>query len=140
MKAYVADASVVAAAFFQEEHASRARKLLLGDCELHAPDLIYAEVGNVIWTRHQRSEIDEDEAGALAADLLRLPLSIAPAADLVEPALTLAMGTGRTVYDCIYLALAIKVDAVLISADRRLVNGLGGGPFKKHVAALGSYR
>jgi predicted nucleic acid-binding protein len=140
MRAYVPDASVVAAAFFQEEHASRARKLLLGNYKLHAPDLIYAEVGNVIWKRHQRAEIDEDEAGALATDLLRLPLSIAPAADLVESALTLAMGTGRTVYDCIYLALAIKADAVLISVDRRFVNALQGGPFKKHVALLADNR
>ena len=46
MKTCVIDASVVAAAFFQEEHAGAARTLLAGKHQLHAPDLIHAEVAN----------------------------------------------------------------------------------------------
>ena len=59
MNPRVVDASVVAAAFFQEKHAQPARSLLVSDAPLHAPDLIYAELGNVIWKRRARGEIDQ---------------------------------------------------------------------------------
>ena len=138
MKACVIDASVVAAALFQEAHAEAARALLVADCERHAPDLILAEVGNVIWKRHGRKEIDEAEARQMLADCLRLPLRIIPSGDLVESALALALRTNRTLYDCLYLALAIRTKSAFMTADKRLVNALAGGPFEKHVAWLGS--
>jgi predicted nucleic acid-binding protein len=140
MKPCVLDASVVAAAFLQEEHAKRARALLVSGREMHAPDLVYAELANVIWKRCGRGEIDEEEAGRLLGDLLRLPLEITSCGDLAEPALQLALGTGRTVYDCLYLALAVKTKTVLISADRRLVNALASTPLAEHVAWIGGTR
>ncbi|MCX5684593.1 MAG: type II toxin-antitoxin system VapC family toxin, partial [Planctomycetota bacterium] len=138
MKPCVVDASVVAAAFFQEDHAAAARAILVAGGELHAPDFLLTEVANVIWKRHGRREIDEAEARQLLADCLRLPLKISPSSGLVEPALELAMRTKRTVYDCLYLALAVKTKAVLVSTDKRFVNALAGGPFEKHIAWLGS--
>jgi predicted nucleic acid-binding protein len=138
MKACVLDASVVAAAFFQEDHADRALQLLAGGGALHAPDLIYAELANVIWKRHGRGEIDPDEAGRLLADFRRLPLEITPCGDLVEAALELALRLGRSVYDCLYLALAVKNRSVMVSADKRLVNALAGTPLAKHIAWIGS--
>lgn len=138
MKTCVVDASVVAAAFFQEEHAESARALLVGKRELHAPDLIYAEVANVIWKRHGRGEIDENEPGQLMADVLRLPLRITPCGSLVEAALGLALRTRRTVYDCLYLALAVKTRSVMYSSDKRLVHALADGPLNKCVAWIGA--
>ncbi len=140
MKTCVVDASVIAAAFFQEEHAESAQALLAGKRALHAPDLIYAEVGNVIWKRHARGEIDEEEAAQLMADVLRLPLRITPSSDLVEAALELALRTGRTVYDCLYLVLAVRSKSVMHTSDKRLVNALADGPLRKHVAWIGGYR
>ena len=140
MKACIVDASVVAAAFFREPHADAARALLATDRELHAPDLIYAEVANVIWKRQRRGEIDETEAIELLDDLLSLPLRIASSEELLAPALQLAMQTDRTVYDCLYLALAVTNKAVMVSADKRLVNALAGSPIGKYVAWIGEYR
>ena len=140
MKTCVLDASVVAAAFFQEDHADRAHRLLAAGHLLHAPDLIYAELANVIWKRHNREEIDQDEAGRLLADLRNLPLQITPCGDLVQPALELALRTGRNVYDCLYLALAVKTRTVVFSADKRLVNGLAGTPLAKHIVWIGDAR
>lgn len=140
MKPYILDASVAAAAFFQEEHADRAGKLLVGRHALHAPDLIYAELANVIWKRSIRGEIDEKEAAGLLADLGSLPLRITPCGDLVDAALELALRTGRSVYGCLYLALAVKADSVMVTADQRLVNALAGTPVAKHVAWIGQFR
>lgn len=137
MKSVVVDASVVAAAFFAEVRTKAARATLVSGARLLAPELIYAEVANVIWKRCGRGEIDEDEAGELLADVLSLPLEIAPADQLVGPALELAIRSGRTVYDCLYLALAVREKTRMLSDDRRLVNSLAQGPLKDYVGWLG---
>jgi predicted nucleic acid-binding protein len=127
----------VAAAFFQEPHAERAREVLASDRPLYAPDLISAEFGNVVWKRFTRREITEEEAAQLMADFLRLPLQVTPTGELADVALQLAVRTGRTVYDCVYLALAVRTNSVLVTADKRLVNALAGSPLAKHVAGIG---
>ena len=48
MKRLVVDASVVAAAFFPEKHTEAAQALLLSGGDFSAPDLIYAEIANVV--------------------------------------------------------------------------------------------
>jgi predicted nucleic acid-binding protein len=138
MRPCVVDASVVAAAFFQEEHARAAEALLASKRELHAPDLLHAEVANVIWKRHGWGEIDEAQATEMMADVLRLPLQVTPSVNLVGAALELALTTRRTVYDCLYLALAVRSKSVMYTSDRRLVHALADGPLKSHVAWIGA--
>lgn len=140
MKAAVIDASVVAAAFFPEPHSAAGQAMLTSDVHLHAPDLIYAEVANVIWKRHRRGEIDGRDAADLWGDILSLSLDIVPSEQLAGPALELALRTGRTVYDCLYVALALQTKTVMVSTDRRLVNALASGPLKDSVSWLGQPR
>ena len=140
MKPRVVDASVVAAAFFQEADAEFARAVLVSGEELRAPELIYAEVANVIWKRCSRGEINAQEARQLLADFLRLPLRITPCMELADAALELAIQTGRSAYDCLYLALAVQCRGVLVSSDRRLVNALSRGPLSRHIAWVGEHR
>jgi predicted nucleic acid-binding protein len=137
MKAAVLDASVIAAAFFPEPHSAAARALLVSGNDLYAPDLVYAEVANVIWKRYGRGEIDQRDAADLLSDVMGLPLEITPSEQLAGPALELAMRTGRTAYDCLYVALAVQLGGRMITNDRRLVNALANGPLKNHVAWLG---
>jgi len=137
MKAVVIDASVIAAAFFPEPHSVAAKALLASGDGLYAPDLIYAEVANVIWKRHGRGDIDDQDAADLLSDVMRLPLKITPSEQLVGPALELAMRTGRTAYDCLYVALAVQIKTTMVSNDRRLVNALARGPLKDHITWLG---
>ncbi|MBC8373779.1 MAG: type II toxin-antitoxin system VapC family toxin [Phycisphaerae bacterium] len=137
MKVCVIDASVIAAAFFQEQFAQVAAALLASARPLHAPDLVISEVANVIWKRQRRNEIDSTEAAGLLADFQMLPLNITSSSELVESALELALGTGRTVYDCLYLALAVKTESIMASADKRLVNALVGTPLDKHIVWIG---
>ncbi len=137
MTARVIDASVVAAAFFPEKHSAAARAVLRGTQELLVPDLLFAEMANVIWKRQQRREIDSDEAGQLIEDVLMMPWRITPSNELAAAALEIAMRTARTVYDCLYLALAVRSGEVLVTADKRLVNALTSGPLEGHISWLG---
>jgi hypothetical protein len=47
---------------------------------------------------------------------------------LLEAAFEIATRTGRTVYDSLYVALAVQSGCRLITADERLYNTLEGGP------------
>lgn len=137
MKRCIIDASVIATAFFQEEFEELSWTLLASDCSLLAPEMIIAEVGNVIWKRFRRGEISEEEAGQLLADFLRLPLRITPSESLIESALQIAMRANRTAYDSLYVALAVKTESVMVTADKRLINALAGSPLEKYVKWLG---
>jgi len=133
MKPCVLDASAIAAAVFQEPGADKVQALLKSGRALHAPGLIHAEVAKVIWKRFRRGEIDQDEAGEVLKEFLRLPLEVTPSVELVEPSLQLALTTGQTVYDCLYLALAIRMGSKLLTADKKLANALAGTPMERHV-------
>ena len=50
----------------------------------------------------------------------------------------IALGTGRSVYDRVYLALAIALDCRLVTADERLVNAFADGPLGRHVLWVGT--
>ncbi|MBI1367358.1 MAG: PIN domain-containing protein [Planctomycetes bacterium] len=136
MSAFVMDASVIAAALFDETHADRARALLTRGSELFVLDLLHAELGNVIWKRFSRREIDATEATDLLADVLRLPLIVLPSMELIASALQIALRTRRTVYDCLYLAAALHQKAVLVTVDKRLVNALASTPLANHIRHL----
>lgn len=138
MNRCVLDASTVAAAFLQERWAANAQALLSGEAtEFHAPDLLAAEFANVIWKRVTRGQLDAGEADALLSDFQRLPITWTASSKLCGPALAMASATGRTVYDCLYVALAVSLDCRMISADKRLVNALATTPLAKHVVWIG---
>ena len=140
MTTLVVDASVVVKWFFPEEHSDAARRLLAARrYALLAPDLIWSEAGNAVWKRVRRGELAADEASQIAADLIRLPLTTTGTHGLAAAALELALATGRTVYDCMYLALAIDRECRLVTADERFVNALATTPLARrirHVAKL----
>jgi predicted nucleic acid-binding protein len=58
-----------------------------------------------------------------------VPLITHAVVPLLEPAYEIAVVTGRTVYDGVYLALASALGCRLVTADRKLYNALQGGPF-----------
>lgn len=120
----VVDASVAAKWYFAEPGHEVADRILAagveGERELLAPDLIVPEFANVMWKRVRRRECSR----AAAAQILALwdvdcPQLVA-SSDLAAQAFELAITLGQSVYDCLYLALAIELQASLATADRQL--------------------
>ena len=138
MTRFVVDASVAAKWFFAEEHSSEARRLLSKSHELLAPDLIWSELGNIAWKKVRRSEITPDEAMGVLGDALQTPLVVTDARFLICSALDLALASGRTTYDCMYLALAIGAKCRMATADDRLFNALASTPLAKHLRHVSS--
>lgn len=55
-----------------------------------------------------------------------------PTAGLLHEAFEIALVTRRTVYDCLYIALAERLGCV-VTADRKLYNATRGGPYAPRV-------
>jgi predicted nucleic acid-binding protein len=124
LTAWVVDASVAVKWFIPEIHSEVAKRLLIEGNELVAPELLLPEVGNILWKKYRIGELEAVEAREILADLRRLPLHLVRMAPYIENALALAVQHGRTVYDCIYLALAIHRGGRFVTADRKLINAL----------------
>jgi predicted nucleic acid-binding protein len=117
---HVVDASVVVKWFVPEVHSDAARDLLTTAGQLISPDLLFPEVGNTVWKKVRRGELAPGLAGRLVADLARIGVETVPSRALLVDAHALAVHTGLTVYDATYVALAIRLDTTLVTADHRL--------------------
>jgi predicted nucleic acid-binding protein len=131
----VVDASIVIKWHVTEVHSEAAMRLL-GDSgpELHVPDLMYPEVGNILWKKTRRGDLTVEQARAIVRLVAAAPLEIYPSAPLFEAAFEIAASTGRTVYDSLYVALAVQLGTRLVTADERLFNALKGGPLGSSIA------
>src|SRR5262245_35898306 len=112
----------------------RARLLLAAEYQLLAPDLLWAELGNVLWKRQRRGELEQRTAMGLLRDFSRLPIEFHAAERWTEAALDLAMRQGVTVYDGLYLALAAGNECRVVTADRRLYEACQAGVLAQAVS------
>ncbi len=132
----VVDASVAVKWFVREVHAEAAMRILDSNYELIAPDLIWAEFGNVLWKRRRRGEITLVTARAIPLDFKRFPFATIPIVPLVEAALEIADRLRRSVYDSLYLALAEHRECRLVTADRRFFDAASDSALAVHMLWL----
>jgi predicted nucleic acid-binding protein len=123
---FAVDANVVVKWVTPEEHSESAARLLSEGLELWAPDLVWAESGNILWKKWWREEVAEERVPVLLQALQSFPLNILPSEKLVDAAWEIARDFRRSFYDSLYLALAIYQECPLVTADRRLYNAVGG--------------
>jgi predicted nucleic acid-binding protein len=137
MTPYVVDSSVVVKWYVAESLTALALRVRGGPAPLHAPDFLHVEVGNILWKKRRQGALARPVADAILADLPGLAiLTRHPTAPLVAPAFDLADRGGRTVYDCVYLALAVQLGGQVVTADERHVNALAGTPWAGHMIKL----
>jgi predicted nucleic acid-binding protein len=141
VKGYVVDASVAIKWFVPEEFAGNALRLLarrrIEVTALHVPDLLFCEVGNILWKKHRRGELSVPEVHGVIEALASVAKTSHACEPLLSVAAQMACEHGRTVYDCVYLALAFSLNLPLVTADRRLYNGITGTPWQPLVKWVG---
>src|ERR1700686_3394750 len=117
----VVDASVVVKWFLPEPSDQAALRLLRHYQEesvrLFAPALIMLEVSNVFCKRVRRGEM----SAVRAKEAYRLLKINAPVLvddrELMDEAVMLALASGQALYNCLYLALALRQGSEMITAD-----------------------
>ena len=121
---YVVDASVIVKWFLHHQEADRDRALALRDLhitgrsKIHIPRLALLEVLNAI----RFSPKADEEAGEMALDTLQdLHLEVKPGdVNALRKANAIAWAYKITIYDALYVALARRLGALLVTADARL--------------------
>ena len=86
---------------------------------LIAPELWLVEAANALWRRTRRGEMSGEEARERLTKLRDAPVASAPIERDLLAAADLAGALDHPVYDCLYLAMAIREDTQLVTADRR---------------------
>ncbi len=131
LRACVLDASVAAKWVLppeHEPHAANAQTLLeqhtRGILQFVVPDLFWPEIGNILWKAARIGRISPATALESLTLLHEVSFRTLPSQPLLNKALSLAIKFDRTVYDCVYVALAIASGATFITADERLANAV----------------
>ena len=133
MNRYVVDASVAIKWFIPEIHSEAALRLQRSRYRLHVPALMTLELGNVLAKKIRRGELTRAEGDGILKELKHLPLQRHADERLFPAAYQLALDTQRSVYNCLYLALAEAIDGVMITADHKFYLSLSGGSYGRRV-------
>ena len=128
MDKLVVDSSVVVKWFLVEPYSTEARTILdgyqAGRLSFHAPDLLNAELGNILWKKQLFQGLDGADAQDVLDRFATLQVAFTSTESLLRDAHRMAVTLRRTVYDALYLALSAREDCQFVTADEKLVNAV----------------
>ena len=140
---FVVDVSVAAKWVLRgpEEHfVPQARELLLqiveGEIQVIVPDLFWVELGNVLWNAVRRGRCTRLTAESGMREVQQQGLITSSSQGLLEAAFDIAVRFNCTVYDSMYIALASRRGAQLVTADEKLANAVAAHFPVKWLGAL----
>jgi len=121
---FVLDCSIAAKWVLPEPDRAPALELFdqyaSGEVLLIAPDTLLAEFASLVAKRHRRKQISVEQAH----EAFSLMVKCAPRLFDMRPrlfrALELSLQYQLSLWDCVYLALALEHDCPVLTADRRL--------------------
>jgi predicted nucleic acid-binding protein len=99
-------------------------KYVQGEVRFVVPDLFWAELASAFRMAIRLGRFSKTSAQEAITYLLKCDLPAYPAAPLLERAFPIATAFDRSVYDSLYVALAVHSQSQLITADERLANSL----------------
>jgi len=125
----VVDSSVVIKWLVPEPYSTEARRLLndyqAGTLTLLAPDLLPAEVGNIIWKKQRFQGMAAADAQIILDAFRALTFTLTSASVLLAEAYAIAVAHQCSVYDALYVALSVREQCHLVTADQKLIAALG---------------
>ena len=132
MNSFVLDASVAAKWFLPENEEPLAAEALqlaeeyaAGRIALIVPDLFWIELANILWKAQRIGRISARAAEDALQSAVDLRMPTYDSGAVLKDAFAIATRFQRTVYDCIYIALAIFAQRPMITADKRLFHAVG---------------
>lgn len=133
----VVDASVIVKWFLTEPGSAEAERLHAE--ETIAPELWISETANALWKRHLRGDIDQAVLEGFAATATAATIETEPISRDIVAALDLARRLRHPVYDCLYLASAVRNETYVVTADRRFFAVVAQDPhLAPHIRLLGA--
>jgi hypothetical protein len=140
VRTLVIDASVALKWLVPEEMSDIATDIYGAGDRLVAPRLITTEVANALVRKTTQGLLSRQQATYHFSTLLALLRELIDVDDLIVPARENACILRHPVDDLIYLETARRVDAPLVTADRRFTAKLAGTELARHVTLLSDWR
>ena len=122
MTSYIVDASVVAEFIVGGSYTPNARALFKGAFAgdlFSVPELCLAECANVIWKMVRFRGMRPDQAITALRNLKALPLKRAATKSVLGTALAIGLKHDLSIYDSLYIALALRTGNVFVSIDSK---------------------
>jgi predicted nucleic acid-binding protein len=123
----ILDASVVLKWIINESDSTEAL-VLAGRPDGAAPTTLNVEAGYVLTKMVRQRLITAGEARAAWIELSAAGLRLVGDDGLLRSALELSLRLSANYYDCLYLALAVIENDVLVTADERFVRAVRAAP------------
>ena len=136
---FVVDASVAVKWLVAEQGADVALELATSGQELHAPRLMASEVASTLRRKARSGEIDRGVAVVLLANVPDMPVRWGADESVSADAVRLALALDHPVHDCVYLALAHRIGAVVLTADLQFAKALALTEHGETVMTLADY-
>jgi predicted nucleic acid-binding protein len=109
---------------FSKEALDLLRCYVSGECLFVVPDLFWAEIANIVWKSVRQKRLTKKAAEGALDSLMSRDFPTIPSRNLLGMAFSIATAFDRTVYDALYVALAVDSKAQFVTADERLANAL----------------
>ncbi|MDE1862680.1 MAG: type II toxin-antitoxin system VapC family toxin [Thaumarchaeota archaeon] len=131
---YTVDASVLVKLLVDEQYSQEAVKIVSDPkTVLYAPDIVYHEIGSVLYKMARRGIIGKNYAVQAYERIIRLPIDVSTDLKALPEILGMSLRLGLHFYDCLYIHTARKTDSTLISSDRRLLTAAGKECNSRHL-------
>lgn len=140
MSDFIVDASVAVKWFVAETDSLVADELSASNHRLFAPRLIVTEVANTLGRKAMAGLMSVTEATVYLRSLPNYLNGVLAVDELIEPALKNACAIRHPIYDLIYLEAAQRLDAQLVTADRRFIAKIAGTDLARHVTLLSDWQ
>lgn len=134
MKRFIVDACVAVKWIFDEPFRLEALRFLQTKAELIAPDLFQQECMNVISKKIRFGDLKQEDGVEYYHSIIQSStIKFVPANSYLYKALALSVQLNHSVYDCIYLAAAEDLQAVMVTADRKFYDKVAGSLYHHNI-------
>lgn len=140
MSALVVDASVALKWYVTEADSDLADEILRRPINIHAPELLKADLANGLWKNRRKNLIGDEQSRLAIANVARAVSNWHACDRFLAEALRLGVTMNHPIYDFIYLGLARELNVPCVTADRRLLDKLAGTELGAHIILLGDWR
>src|SRR5258706_15388570 len=125
----VFDASVLTKLFLREKDSNEVKELIENFYKenylILEPVFLKTEIYSILAGKLLRTEINQNDFEEALYIFLNLDIQYFDDSNLLDKSLKIAVNTKLpTIYDSIYLTLALEQNALLITADQKFINSL----------------
>jgi len=117
----VMDTSAAVEVVLQQESSENFVKLLTKADLVLAPTLLITEVANVFWKYQKFADYPYDDCERAIDDSIALVDEYVNEAELYREAFNLGCMLDHPIYDMVYLVLARRNNAILLTMDKKLI-------------------